>query len=73
MSNRRDWKTLTLIEVDIIKSMAENDLKIANTAKAMQYNRNTIDYHLDAIQKTTGLNPRTFYGLQALLQRFESM
>ncbi len=41
------------------------------TAKNIFYSRRVVYYHLNAIKKKTGKDPRNFYELQELLKMFE--
>lgn len=61
--------TLTETDKKIIKAYADNDMKRNNTAAALFYNPNTVDYHITRIHKKTGLNPRKFYDLNELLKK----
>lgn len=58
---------LTQREHDIIYSMAENNQCLSVVAEAVHYHRNTLLYYIQKIQKKTGLDPRNFYDLAALL------
>lgn len=58
---------LTQHQKDILIAFANNDMKIHRVAKQLNYSRNTIEYHLNAVKNVTGLDPRTFHGLTALM------
>jgi sugar diacid utilization regulator len=55
----------------IIKSMADNDLNIAEVARQMHYHRHAIEYHCKCIRRDTGLDPRCLYGLIKLLEVYD--
>lgn len=50
----------------IVIAMCQNDMNVSRVARAERYHRNNIVYHLDQIQKKTGLNPRSFFDLVKL-------
>lgn len=52
---------------DILLTYAKNNMSIEKTAKATNYNRNTITYHLNKVKKTTGKDPRNLFDLNDLL------
>ena len=52
-------------------SYAMNDMKIERVKREFYYARSTIDYYLAKINKITGINPRTFYGLMELVQKVD--
>lgn len=56
------------VDVKILRLMADNDLKVSETAKGMYMHRNSIEYRLNRIKKITGKDPRKFYGLCELLK-----
>lgn len=61
---------MTEIDIEIIKKMAANNMNVSKTALELNYNRNTIVYHLEKIEKVTGCNPCSFYGLVELNKKF---
>lgn len=40
----------------------KNNLNVVQTAKSLYIHRNTLNYRLDQIFTSTGINPRSFYG-----------
>ena len=58
---------LKRLERVIVVAYADNNMNIAETAKALNYHRNSIAYHLDQIHKRTGINPKNFYDLVRLI------
>jgi DNA-binding CsgD family transcriptional regulator len=41
------------------------------TARALNMNNSTVEFHLTAAKEKTGTNPRSFFGLIALLETIE--
>ena len=60
---------MTPLDREIIKGLADNDMSIMAVAKSMFMHRNTVLYHIDKVQRETGLDPRNFYDLAELLER----
>lgn len=58
-------------DIKIIKTLADCNLKIATCAKKLNYHRNTVVYHANAIKQATGLNPFNFYDMCRLLNWLE--
>lgn len=58
---------LTEQEVAIIRGMANNNLRMTDTAKGLFVHRNTVLYHCDKIKQKTGADPRDFFGCWNLL------
>lgn len=59
---------LTPKQVQIIRLLADNGLKVKPVADAMFYNINTITYHISQVKKATRLDPRNFYDMVELLK-----
>ena len=57
---------LTEQQKSIIRSMCDNNLSISAVARDLNYHRNAIMYHVERIQKITGLNPKRYYDLMEL-------
>lgn len=57
---------MTNQESKIIIELAHHQLSALQTAKSLNYHRNTIYYHIRNIQKKTGLNPYDFFDMQIL-------
>ena len=57
-------------DIEIIKKMAANDMNVTKTALELNYNRNTIVYHLEKIERITGYDPCSFYGLVEFVKKF---
>lgn len=64
-------RELTEREKDIIQTFAECNMKSMATAQALYLHRNTVVYHLEKIERETGLNPLNFYDLIKLLKECE--
>ena len=58
------------IDIEIIKKMATNNMNVSKTAIELNDNPNTIVYHLERIERITGYNPSSFYGLVELIKRY---
>ena len=56
------------IENSIILSFAENDMSATETARNLNYHRNTILYHLGRIRNKYGLDPQRFFDLVELVK-----
>lgn len=63
---------MTPFEIEMIRTYAECDMGLNETARRMYVHKNTVIYQFEKIKKKTGLNPRTFSGLTELLSRIES-
>jgi len=50
-----------------ILSLADHNMNVAATARAMQYHRNTMVYHIKKIKDATGLDPMKFSDLACLV------
>ena len=60
---------MTITQAEVITKLAENNINVAATARAMFMHYNTVDYHVRMIHRNTGLNPVNFYDLCALLRK----
>ena len=59
---------ITEREVEIILAIADNDMNLSKVSRNIFYHRNAVEYNIDKIHKKTGLNPKNFYDLCALIQ-----
>jgi sugar diacid utilization regulator len=57
---------MTKQEATIIVELAHHQLSALQTAKTLNYHRNTIYYHVRNIRKETGLDPYDFFDMQTL-------
>ncbi len=55
-------------EKQIILSLANYDMNVSRTSRAIHMHRNSIEYHLEKIQQRTGFNPKRFYDLVKLVE-----
>jgi carbohydrate diacid regulator len=55
--------------VEIILSLADNNMNETKTARELFMHRNTVIYHLRKVKKLTGLDPMNFYDLCKLVER----
>lgn len=58
---------LTELDWEVIHHYADNDMSVSATARAAHMHENTVRYHLEKVQKETGMNPRKFHDLVKLL------
>lgn len=56
------------IDVQIVLTLADNNMNESETARRLFMHRNTVIYHLDKVYKITGLDPTNFYDLGDLVQ-----
>ena len=61
-------ETLTELERELIRLMADLDLNVTAVAKTTYRNRNTVVYHIEKIKKKTGLDPKRFHDCVKLLE-----
>lgn len=61
---------ISYLDVEVLRGLAVNNLKIKNTAEYLHLSRHTIDYHVRNIKKVTGLDPLNFCELYKLLFRY---
>ena len=50
----------------IVHALAQCNMNINAAAQKLHYHRNTIEYHITQLRKTTGLDPRNFFDLGEL-------
>ena len=60
---------LSRIDIDCVENYANANMRARTAAKKMHYDRRTISYHFDRVQKATGLDPRNFHDLCRLVQK----
>ena len=60
---------LSSFDIEVLSAFANNDMKLANTAKFLACDKRTVAKHLVAINKKTGLNPRRFWDLAKLARK----
>lgn len=51
----------------VILAMAGNNMKVADAAAELHYDRNTVNYHIKQIKNKYGLSPKNFYDLNKLI------
>lgn len=64
-------KNLTESDLLVLRGYANNNMNALQTAHNIFFSKRVVYYHLNAIKKKTGKNPRNFYELHELLQMFE--
>ena len=60
---------MTIVQAEVIKKLAKNNLNVTDTAKDMIMHRNTVYHHIQMIRRNTSLNPLNFYDLCELLRK----
>lgn len=60
---------MTILQAEVITSLAKNNMNTTATAKDLCFHRNSIYHHIGMIRRNTGLNPLNFYDLCALLKK----
>lgn len=55
------------LQRNVILALADHDLNVSKVADVLHYHRNSVLYHVRVIQRKTGLDALTFYGLEQLL------
>jgi sugar diacid utilization regulator len=63
---------LTPLDKEIIRGLADYNMKPGDVARALYVHPNTVDYHVDRIKRITGLNAKAFHDLVELLERIEA-
>lgn len=59
---------MTPVRYDIILALADNQMRISQTARKLFLDRNTVVYHIGLIKSITGKDPMNFYDLCQLVQ-----
>lgn len=59
---------LTPVHRQIIKALADNDMKVSEVARALFMHRNTILYNVARIKKITDKDPLNFFDLHDLVR-----
>lgn len=58
---------LTDLDIQTILVFAKNNMNVSKTAQELFFHCNTIRYHLEKVERVTGLNPFKFYDLVELV------
>ena len=61
-------KELTDDDIRVVLAYADNNMKATEAGRKLFLHENTVKYHLDAVEKKTGLSPRKFYDLIKLVE-----
>lgn len=56
---------------EIIRSLAQNNMKVSDVARDLYMHRNTVIYNLERIERETGLSPFCFYDLVKLVEKVD--
>ena len=59
---------LTEREKEVLIAYAQNDNNMRKAAKALYTEQANVWYHIEKIQRRTGLNARNFFDLRVLLE-----
>ena len=62
---------MTEMDKEIIRSIADHNMKINAAARTLYLHRNTVEYHIERIKHKTGLNAKVFWDLVKLMERIE--
>lgn len=57
----------------IILSLADHNMKVATTARALNYHRNSLLYHIQKIRQQIGLDPLNFHDLARMVLELEGL
>lgn len=60
-------KELTDLNVQVVLAFADNDMSVTETGRKLFLSRNTVKYHLESVERKTGLSPLKFYDLVKLV------
>ena len=63
-------QTISQTDLDILNAYANCDMVTRKTARTLSYNLNTVSYHLNKIKEVTGLDPKNFWELVKLLEKY---
>ena len=58
---------MTKLQAEVILALADNGLRVNTAARKIYRHKNTLDYHIQAVKKATGLNPLDFWDMQKLV------
>lgn len=61
-------KPLTMKQAQVILALAECDMRPAKAAVVLHHHKNSVEYHIEKIRKSTGLDPKSFYDLCKLVK-----
>ena len=64
---------MTETQAKVVKAMAENQLNMSRTAKALHYHRTAIYKHAIRVLNQTGKDMRDFYDMIHLLREAEAV
>lgn len=56
---------------EIIKALADNRLNMTQAGQQVYLSYRTVQYHVDAIHKRTGLDPRDFWDMCELIKMYD--
>lgn len=59
---------LTEIDRAMVLALAECNMNATEVARINHYHRNTVVFHMNRVQRETGLDPRRFYDLVSLVE-----
>ena len=65
---RTKQRGISVTAAHVIRGMAQNRLRVRDTARAMHYSDQTISYHVKHIRELTGKDPRDFFDMCELLK-----
>ena len=69
--NRKDNR-MNNKEKEVIRNLCDCNMNVSQTARVMHCHRNTVEYYMEKIRKSTGLEPLRFYDLVKLRELVSS-
>lgn len=61
-------KNITDLQKEVLIALANNNMDVSKTSRQIFMHRNSVVYHLEKVDRQTGLNPLNFYDLVRLLE-----
>ena len=68
MAQRQKTQKLTETNIAVILALAGNGMNVSHAAKALYFCHSNVLYHIKKVKGKTGLDPRDFYDLCALVK-----
>ena len=63
-------KNLTDLDIKVLIEFANNNMDVSKTARQLFLSRGAAFYHLEKVERKTGLNPLNFHDLVKLLETY---
>lgn len=71
--DKKKQRDLSERQMEVIRSMAKNGMRLTDVATELYRHRNTVAYHVEAIKGITGKDPMIFSDLVSLLREIGEM